>query len=375
MLKLVAPGTAMIAVTYAFARFSFGLFLPEMSTTLELSESQAGLVGTLGYISYAFALLCSNLMIEKYGQRKVVHACGVTSVVGLLTIAFSPTLFFLGLGICIAGLGSGWSSTVYSKVAKTSLPKAKRDQANSWMNTGTSFGVIVSGPIALFFSDHWRSAFLFFAVLSFFTLIWNFIAIPSTSEREKGEERDSFNYRDILKRTSYLLPASILIGLSTSIYWTFSRSYLTTVYNMTTQMSIVFWVIMGIAGIGGSLAGKLIQSKGLAYAFRIFLIVLMSSIALIVISNTTIIYLSAVLFGISYIAMTGVLLVWGTRCFPDSPYIGVSLSFFFLGIGQTIGSSLAGLSIENVSFPVSFLLFAGIGTLALFMPVETNHSF
>ncbi|WP_285804086.1 hypothetical protein [Alkalicoccobacillus plakortidis] len=41
MWKYVFPGIAMIGVTYAFARFSFGLFLPNISESLNLSESDA----------------------------------------------------------------------------------------------------------------------------------------------------------------------------------------------------------------------------------------------------------------------------------------------------------------------------------------------
>jgi hypothetical protein len=36
---LVAPGLAMIAVTYGLARFAYGLFLPEMREALDLSDS------------------------------------------------------------------------------------------------------------------------------------------------------------------------------------------------------------------------------------------------------------------------------------------------------------------------------------------------
>src|SRR5215204_5817698 len=36
---LVAPGLAMIAVTYGLARFAYGLFLPEMRESLDLSEA------------------------------------------------------------------------------------------------------------------------------------------------------------------------------------------------------------------------------------------------------------------------------------------------------------------------------------------------
>jgi hypothetical protein len=42
---LVAPGLAMIAVTYGLARFAYGLFLPEMRESLDLSESVLGLIG------------------------------------------------------------------------------------------------------------------------------------------------------------------------------------------------------------------------------------------------------------------------------------------------------------------------------------------
>lgn len=103
---------------------------------------------------------------------------------------------------------------------------------------------------------------------------------------------------------------------------------------------------MCIAGIGGSLAGVLIQSKGISFVYRIFLNLLILSIGLMVISQTLILYLSATLFGTAYIAMTGILLAWGTKRFPESPDLGVSLSFLLLGLGQTFGSSLAGWVIE-----------------------------
>src|SRR5215208_7261381 len=54
---LVAPGLAMIAVTYGLARFAYGLFLPEMRESLDLSESVLGLIGAGSYAGYCFAVL------------------------------------------------------------------------------------------------------------------------------------------------------------------------------------------------------------------------------------------------------------------------------------------------------------------------------
>src|SRR5215210_1818767 len=54
---LVAPGLAMIAVTYGLARFAYGLFLPEMRESLDLSESVLGLIGAA--LMLATASRCS----------------------------------------------------------------------------------------------------------------------------------------------------------------------------------------------------------------------------------------------------------------------------------------------------------------------------
>ena len=50
--KLVFPGIAMIATTYGLGRFSFGLFLPDITNDLSLSASQAGLNSSLFYLAY-----------------------------------------------------------------------------------------------------------------------------------------------------------------------------------------------------------------------------------------------------------------------------------------------------------------------------------
>ncbi|HEX5700401.1 MAG TPA: hypothetical protein VFX77_07105, partial [Rubrobacter sp.] len=42
---LVAPGLALIAVTYGLARFAYGLFLPDMREAFDLSPSLLGLIG------------------------------------------------------------------------------------------------------------------------------------------------------------------------------------------------------------------------------------------------------------------------------------------------------------------------------------------
>ncbi|MEC6748262.1 MFS transporter [Marinilactibacillus sp. XAAS-LB27] len=374
MKNITLPGIAMVAVTYALARLSFGLFLPEIAASLNLSESQSGFIGTLGYLSYVVALFSSSFFIQKATTCIVALTAGLSAVIGLTGMSLATNIIVLGLSTLIAGLGSGWSSTVYSKIVQSNLPVDEQDPANSWINTGTSFGVIVSGPIALLFTGFWRISFLFFAFLSLLTLIWNALVLPKPKLKTVKRSKTSFNFISDVRKARFLICAALVIGFSTSIYWTFSRSYLTIIYQWNHSSSILFWIVMGAAGIGGSTAGKLVQLKGLDFSFKSVLIILSLSISLLVFPPMLTIYLSAILFGVAYIAITGILLIWGTKSFPNSPDLGVSISFLSLGIGQTIGSSVAGISIEHFSYPFSFILFSLLVILALFIPIPPSAS-
>lgn len=367
MWKIVFPGLAMIAVTYALARLSFGLFLPDIANSLGLSESDGGFVGSTAYVSYSLALLVSSTLIKKYGQHKVNLIAGITAVLGLVGIATAYSFFHLVISMFVAGIGSGLASPALSQMAQATFSKKQLDSGNTWMNSGTSFGVILTGPIVLLFTEHWRLSYVFFAVIAVIVLIWNYYAIPADKDQKQVEDQ-KINWLSATNKAKSLLAASLIIGISSSIYWTFSRSYITIEYSMTQNESVIFWILMGLAGILGGVAGGIIQKIGLAWSYRLLLLLLLISVVLLTFPSDLTVYISGALFGSSYIFLTGLFIVWATRLFPILPAVGVSLSFLALGIGQSLGSYFAGKSIEMTSYPFSFTLFASIGLLALLLP-------
>ena len=66
---LVAPGLATIAVTYGLARFAYGLFLPEMRESLDLSDSVLGLIGAGSYAGDRLAVLGALVLTSRSGPR------------------------------------------------------------------------------------------------------------------------------------------------------------------------------------------------------------------------------------------------------------------------------------------------------------------
>lgn len=378
MWKIVLPGIAMIGVTYAFARYSFGLFLPEISSTLNLSESHAGLIGSVAYAAYTLALVTAAVFIHKMSARHVVLYSGATAFIGMLGMAASQGFYTLAISAFVAGLGSGWVSPAFSQVVAQSLESRERDKGNTWINTGTSVGVVASGPVALVFAEQWRWGYVLFAILAFLTLWWNARAIKRAKQEPEQSTGSKFKL-SLLGEARFMILAAIGIGFSSSIYWTFSRSYLTETHDFSTSESMVFWIVMGAAGIFGGIARAIIQRIGLSWSYRLGVLIASASLVSLTIPYSTSIFLSAILFGISFIFMTGLFIVWGTRHFPDTPSVGVSLSFFSLGIGQSLGSIAAGVLIDGMSYPIAFLSFAAIGLLFIFIktnaqPVSTQEN-
>lgn len=66
-------------------------------------------------------------------------------------------------------------------------------------------------------------------------------------------------------------------------------------------------------------------------------------------------YLSAGIFGCSYIFISGVLLVWGIRVFIKNASLGIGVPFLLLALGQVMGSMLAGWFIGTWGYVASFI--------------------
>src|SRR5688572_15673127 len=185
---LVAPGLAMIAITYGLARFAYGLFLPNMRESLDLSESVLGLIGAGSYAGYCFAILGALMFTSRSGPRFMGVAAGAVAVVGMATVAGAPTAWVLALGILVAGSSSGLASPPMGEAVATSIRVELQDRANALINSGTSIGVALSGPAALLLTEQWRIAWVAFALLGGVVVVWNAFAMPRTPMRDDRPE-------------------------------------------------------------------------------------------------------------------------------------------------------------------------------------------
>lgn len=365
--KLVLPGIAMIATTYGLARFSFGLFLPNISHDLNLSASQAGIISSLFYLSYCFTIVFSTLRTDKIGPKNMILLAGLSALIGLLLIAVSQGSILLAIAVIFAGGSTGLVSPPYGYTISLWIKWSEQGKANTWINSGTSLGLMFTGITAMIAFLDWRMTYFVYSAIALIVIVWNFIAIPSL-DRNLKIETGTLNIRDINSSKKKML-ASIIIGFSTAPFWTFSKSFVESTGKYSNIELSIFWILIGLFGVIGGMSGHIIDKYSLHVAYNIgVILVSFSSILLAFIRYIWVLpFATSSIFGMSYIFITGVLLVWGVKIFVKNASLGIGIPFLMLALGQVIGSMMSGSLIDSLNYSATFIIYGLVGLLALIL--------
>jgi predicted MFS family arabinose efflux permease len=382
MTWLVVPGLAMIAVTYGLARFAYGLFLPEMRQAFGLSETLLGLIGAGSYVGYCVTIIIALVFTSRTGPRFMAVVAGTVAVVGMAAVASAPSAWVLALGVLAAGSSSGLASPPMGEAVVRSIRRGLQDRANTLINSGTSIGVALSGPAALLLAEQWRLAWAAFAFIGLLVLLWNARVIPHKAvsggpqdqTEAGGVPRLSVRYL-IGARSVLLYVAATGVGFASAAYWTFSRDLVVQTGDLSVTGSTLFWTVIGVSGIAGGLAGDLVRRLGLTRAFRASLLCMAAAVGLLAAAPDVLLlaYLSATLFGSTYIMLTGIILVWSVTVFHERPSAGLGAAFLLLAVGQIMGALIAGGVAGVVGLPPTFWAFAGVAVLTALIRPRTKQ--
>lgn len=369
---LVGAGTALIACCYGFARFTYGLFAPVFADAFTLTPTLTGAVGAGSYIGYCVAIVISTLLTDRIGARRVAVIAGVVATVGISIVAAAPSAWVLAAGILVAGCSTGIASPPLAAAVARHVPPERADRAQTMVNGGTGIGVLLSAPVALLLLDQWRAAWAVYAVVAAVVTTWVARAVPPTPAAAAGS---GIQHR-WRAGTLGLAAASLLTGVGSVAVWTFGRDLITTVGGMDAARSTLMWIVLGGAGIAGALAGDAVQKVGLARAW-VFATMAMASASLLLAAapgTLAAILLAATVFGGAYIALTGLVLLWSVRIYPDSASFGVGLSFFTLAAGQALGAPATGALIDLVGARPAVVVIALIGLCAVMVRPKSVSS-
>ncbi|QQA41949.1 MFS transporter [Pelagovum pacificum] len=359
-IRIGTVGFGLIAVCYGFARFAFGLFLPQIDAELGLGPALSGIISGGAFAGYCVTILLSAALTERIGARPVAVSAALVAAVGMAGIALAPTPLTLAVAVVVAGSSTGLASPPMAAAVAGAVAKGRQDLTNTVINAGTSAGVALSGPIALAIAGQWRLAFGAFAVVALVLAVAAARLLPGA----RGET-GAAGLPHLSGAVQRLIAASFLMGAASTALWSFGGQLVSEHLDWGATGTGILWSLIGAGGLAGAWAGALVARYGLDRVHWAFLGLMALSILVVGSGQSPVLTLaSGAMFGAAYVMLTGVYLVWGVRALPDRPATGLMVGFLTIAVGQTAGAPLFGLVMERSGPATAVWTFAAISILA-----------
>ncbi|MCD4534366.1 MFS transporter [Nocardioides sp. cx-169] len=357
--RLVVAGTSLIAGTYGLVRLAYGLFLPDIRDSLEMSSAMAGYVASGASVAYVAGAVF-GLAAATQARRLVVGAL-LTASVGAVGMALSPSQALFVPWAVVSSMGAGLASPGLVAVVQRNVSPEREARAQARVNAGTGPGLVAAGLLALVLLPDWRLGFVVSAVL---TAAAGIAVLVLDRPAVGGETRaDPAAPRKWDWVAGLWLPAlaALLLGAASAVVWTYGRTQVID-EGASGSAATVAWIALGL---GGTLAVVTARRMSAMRPERAWLLtnagVAVSVAALgLGAGQLTVAVLACAVFGWSFVTATSALIAWSSHLVPDEAAPGTSLLFITLMLGQAAGSAAAGAVAERHGLTTAFLLAAAV---------------
>jgi predicted MFS family arabinose efflux permease len=371
---LIGSGLAVVAVAFGLARYGYGLLLPQMRTSLELSLGQLGAIGGAGYGSYLVASLACPALLSRWGPRRTVLAGGASAVAGMAVCAAATGPLTLGVGVLVAGASPALVWPPYVAAVEEHLAADRRARGHGVINSGTAYGVALAGPVSLLATGSWRGAWAAFAAVALLATIWAVRTLPSGVHSTDGARGAGSLVAVAREQGRRLLLAAFLVGLVAGSYSTFGVEVATAQAPLGEVSGGVFQTLVGISGVAGGLVGALLARTSLPRLLAATASTLAAS-CLLLAAAPGLVLVSAVLYGAGFIAIIGLLLIWSNALVPRAPATGIVTAMLAMALGLVVGPPLAGVLAGAAGLPTVFVACAPLAaTVGLLHPARRRSS-
>ncbi|MEE6272972.1 MFS transporter [Georgenia sp. MJ206] len=387
MRALVVSGMALIAATYGLARFGYGLFLPQFTEEFALGSAIAGMIQAGSFLSYCLAAAIASRMRAR--PRAVVGWAGTTAALGSAGVALAPEAVVFALSIVIAGAGAGFATPGLVTLIQRNVAAPRQEDAQSVVNAGTGAGIVTAGALVLAVSQ-WRVGWTIIAALVTVVTVAT-LRSDRTDRTDRACAEDPADPGDSADpsgaatasqalRARELAPlarplvAAVLAGASSAAVWTFGRSVMADSRGGEETYSVVAWMVLGAFAVLGATSARIVQSWSLRVAWALTSSVMGAATVLVGVAPGSAVaaYTSVAVFGASYTALSGVLIVWAVRILPHRAAEGTVVLFVALAVGQATGSVALGALLGLTSPAVAFTV-AGIAGFVAVVPAASRE--
>jgi len=281
-----------------------GALNPSVSTSFELNQSMSGFLPFSFFIAYGVMSIPAGLMVEKFGEKKLMVFAFLLSLVGSMFFALAPTfsnfvisLFTIGTGMAILQVvinpllrvSGGEENYAFTSVMAQlifGLASFVSPLVYSWLVVGLSdspenTGAIINSlrgivPESMtWVSMYWT--FAFFSLVMILTIaITKFPTVELQDDEKAGSKLSYLELSQNKYTILYFFGIFAYVGTEQGIsYW--MSKFLSDYHGFNPEIEganavAYFWGLMTIGGILGLVLLKIMDSKVVLKAFTLLAI-------------------------------------------------------------------------------------------------------
>lgn len=359
-------GTLLIIATTGFVRMAYGVVLPYMQESMQLTFAEAGMLGTVLFFGYLASVGLAGVLAVRWGAKAVLLLGGASVVAGLYGLGLANSFWWAAVSMFFAGAGSAIVFTPLMSLMIGWFPD-KRGVVTGTLLSGAGIGMIVSGMlvprvIAMAPALSWRAAWLFFGSFALAVVLIAAIVLKNpalaghTAVREKA---DWFKNKALLQ----LAGLYFLVGMAYLVPILYQTAYMVELKFSQDAAGSVF-AFAGIFSIVGAPAwGAVSDRAGVQKTLPVVIgAAIVGNIVPLLFPNIAGFLLASVIWGTATGGMMALIQVSASQ--QVSPvYLAAAIGFIsiFYAVGQMLGPGLAGWLISNCGgFAAAYLFGCAI---------------
>lgn len=337
------------AVALGFSRFAYGLLLPPMRADLGWTYVEAGALNTANGAGYIVGALLASWAANRWGTARGFLAGFSVSVLVLLLTAVTSSLSALIALRTVGGVSTAFTFILGAGLAAAICPTQNPRRRGTLVGlyvAGVGIGILLAGaaiPMILQGGvERWPGGWVVLGLLGAAGLPVAWWAARNIAEPAGGSMA-------VLKAHEFrqLAPTFLgygLFGAGYVGYMTFIIALLRDQGGSSEEM-IWFWSVLGLVSavstlLWGRALGGFHDGRG---PTLVFATAMLGTLPVLLYPGPTAMYLSAILFGGSFLAGPASIAIVAQRQLPASSWTAaIALLTAGFALGQTVGPILAG---------------------------------
>ena len=369
-IKLAIAGICAVALALGIGRFSYTPILPFMRESLDLSSSQAGIIGSWNYFGYLLGSFAILFPFFSYNLKSSFITACIISILSTALTATTDNFNFICLTRFVNGFAGALvlicgTSLVFSRLEKFRSPDLRLAHFS-----GFGLGMALSS-IVVMACDHfhisWKGQWLFMALicLILFMPVIKLTPIQPEKTQKTLDWQPKKNGNFILLCVGYAF-----FGFGYIIYGTFISDFLRSSQDLN-FLGNMAWLIAGIAAIPSAIfwqkIGNLtsIDTSLLLSSF----VSALGALMLFFILSPPLIIISCIFFGFGIPGIVSLTLLEGRSRFKGNTTTSIAILTTFFSIGQILGPYISGSIIDyyNDYFLAILISAISLGLGGIFM--------